>query len=1216
MKICIATERMRLGFGVDLVVHEQARRLVDLGFDVTVVVLHADLEAQWRPYRLIVLNRFMRLEDAGSAATLDSVRHRFGLNDIDLWILHTPPFYDWAGMLDTPVILIEYGSPGGHFFAPHIGKILDAVVDRRLNDLYSKLLPCDAIVSISKDLHEWLPRSVRPMSTVSYLGCEHYGTANPEAAEQLRASLDINTDDCMILWVGRIQLAGDEQPYKGLAELLALIDLTSPHLTAAKFVFAGRVSDADRYNLQRRGIRVLANLTSDQMAIAFAAADMLINLSKWEGFNLALLEAQYQGTPVLAYDIGPHREVVSKDVTGLLVDSPKELFTALLELATDRPRREAMGREARIFAQDFNWDANVRHLVSVIETCMSKGFDRPTITAQRAEAAKRSTRSITTMREHRTSNARSLPEAKKVSARKVLVGRWSHIFPALGAGRFRTMARQAARGNDWEAASAWYLQLVTSGRATPRDRVQLGHALKEAGRSDSALEAYRQAAETSPLHLDAQRHYGYFLRSTGQDGQARDVLARALALDPFAEDISTELARMGVKDNVLLDEHILRGTLAGATSRGMAPPRLMPRILASRCLRDARRSARRRDWPSAEHHYRNVLQRDPANIGALVQLGHMVLEQGQAERALQQYRRALVFDPRNPSVYIHVGHALKAAGRRDSALAAYLTAWRLNPGIPGVLQEIRGLRPDLDAEWLSKYAAGVGDLPGGLPTAQQQPDMLLRAACRMLTGRSPTDAEVEQYVVALLRGDASSVRYDDVQVSQRTALQGRELPLSPEGAVAAGPDSEYFLAKAAGTIISPVEEQAILQLAAKAQSDLLIGDTLVIGDTGPDVLVAGRDFDHYTFRNHPSLGAAIGVRRDLADSLGSARQDLLTGALLIRLLSGAHTISYAPFRFGAIRKQDLDAAMPDQRELDSYAASNMAIAEKALGTFGTRSAPSRKIGRIAIIVVDEGQVDTRLRNEMLELIRERSSSTPIKLVLATNREPPAALSEITDVDLHLFTKDASFGEIANGAAKACNECDILIFMDAGIAPTQSQWLDRLVTLVERPDVGAVAPTAVYEDGRVRHAGMSWHADGPKYIDRFTPTDTCSAGTPDHVAPASIQTVPIVSRHCIAVRRKLFTDLGGFADLSSQSVDIEFSRRLELFDLARLIDRHTTVCAPDATPRWKRDIPAAESKALTDLYSDMPNGDVGNFFELGVACNDHWSTSTLLPLPYR
>jgi len=276
-------------------------------------------------------------------------------------------------------------------------------------------------------------------------------------------------------------------------------------------------------------------------------------------------------------------------------------------------------------------------------------------------------------------------------------------------GGLRSAARAAARREDWLSAARHYEALLLTGRAQAGDRIQLGHARKELGEQEGALRAYAEAAQRHPLHVDAQRQYGLYLRRLGRDAEALNVLSRALALEPEAADIAAEIADMGATDAAALDRHFLHGILGGSDAGPEYRPGLIGRLLATFALGKARRHARVRDWPAAEFHYRTVLRHAPGWTNARVQLGHALLEQDRAADALACYRRALISSPREPDLYLHVGHALKALERSESALDAYLTAWRLKPGFAAAFDEIRGIWPDIDkADLLSGAMSASG----------------------------------------------------------------------------------------------------------------------------------------------------------------------------------------------------------------------------------------------------------------------------------------------------------------------------------------------------------------------------------------------------------------------------------------------------------------------------------------------------------------------------
>ena len=64
----------------------------------------------------------------------------------------------------------------------------------------------------------------------------------------------------------------------------------------------------------------------------YAACNVYVTASLWEGFNLPAAEAQACGKPVVAFDIGPHKEIIKK---GILVKNKdiKEFSEAVIKLA-------------------------------------------------------------------------------------------------------------------------------------------------------------------------------------------------------------------------------------------------------------------------------------------------------------------------------------------------------------------------------------------------------------------------------------------------------------------------------------------------------------------------------------------------------------------------------------------------------------------------------------------------------------------------------------------------------------------------------------------------------------------------------------------------------------------------------------------------------------------------------------------------------------------
>jgi glycosyltransferase involved in cell wall biosynthesis len=86
--------------------------------------------------------------------------------------------------------------------------------------------------------------------------------------------------------------------------------------------------------------------------LVVAAADAVINCSRFEGLPLSIIEAASIQRPAVAFDGGPISEVVEERRTGWLVrqHTVEALAAALAEAAADRPRAAAFGVEARRLA--------------------------------------------------------------------------------------------------------------------------------------------------------------------------------------------------------------------------------------------------------------------------------------------------------------------------------------------------------------------------------------------------------------------------------------------------------------------------------------------------------------------------------------------------------------------------------------------------------------------------------------------------------------------------------------------------------------------------------------------------------------------------------------------------------------------------------------------------------------------------------------------------
>ena len=367
-KIGILTERMSLGFGVDLVVHETAKRLdKDFGYDVTVYTGKVEESYQDVTYNIISLDEELNL----GSDTFSQKYHTIAIpylnsKEIDLWLIETPPFYYWKDQLNAPIIFVEHGTPDGDFFPKKMRLIVESASWVKKHLIFEKLRPYDHIVTVSEYLKSTLPDEARKRTTVIHNGSDHYSNPQPEEIDSFKREYGINKGDFILLSVARIDFDPEKSPYKGLEELLEIYEKVKTENKSIKLILAGRSEDKYKDLLKNKDIIPILNVPAEKLPIIFSACDLYITASKWEGFNLPLAEAQYAGKPCIAYNLCAHPELIKNGETGFLVESKEEFADKILELSTNRDLINAMIEKSFKNSELFKWLDSITKLNDLI----------------------------------------------------------------------------------------------------------------------------------------------------------------------------------------------------------------------------------------------------------------------------------------------------------------------------------------------------------------------------------------------------------------------------------------------------------------------------------------------------------------------------------------------------------------------------------------------------------------------------------------------------------------------------------------------------------------------------------------------------------------------------------------------------------------------------------------------------------------------------------
>src|SRR5437762_4955875 len=110
-------------------------------------------------------------------------------------------------------------------------------------------------------------------------------------------------------------------------------------------------------------------LTGEELAAAYASADIFVFTSTKETFGNVIIEAQASGVPVIVSDSGGPKELVEDNRNGLITKSHdvEDLARAIRELVADPDRRKQIGKRGRGRVLDRTWPTAVRKFCAPTE---------------------------------------------------------------------------------------------------------------------------------------------------------------------------------------------------------------------------------------------------------------------------------------------------------------------------------------------------------------------------------------------------------------------------------------------------------------------------------------------------------------------------------------------------------------------------------------------------------------------------------------------------------------------------------------------------------------------------------------------------------------------------------------------------------------------------------------------------------------------------------
>ena len=211
-----------------------------------------------------------------------------------------------------------------------------------------------------------------------------------------------------------------------------------------------------------------------------------------------------------------------------------------------------------------------------------------------------------------------------------------------------------------------------------------------------------------------------------------------------------------------------------------------------------------------------------------------------------------------------------------------------------------------------------------------------------------------------------------------------------------------------------------------------------------------------------------------------------------------------------------------------------------------------------------------LANHAIEIIIVDNGSTDLATL-----EYLQSLRADTRCTLLDWPEPFNFSAINNFAAQQATG-DILCFLNNDIEIIDTQWLDKLLPLAAREDLGALGCTLLYPDQTLQHGGIALHAKAiARHIALKEPADFFAQhGLSQPFA------VDAVTAACMFVRKELFLRLGGFnaTKLAVAFNDVDFCLRLGEKGLPVLLHPGVQLVHHESVSRKSDDLPSNRSRA--------------------------------------
>ena len=316
MKIAILTPTFSYYSGMDRVVENQAIEYAKKGNEVSVIALEAGIMP--KGYRVIELGMpkspfIQRLYRLFFFLDRKNMNYSKRLESYDLIISHFYPMNWLAFRAKKANNRLKY------VYWDH-GINTTGLLDNFLHKFYMKLFllfnnctlkNADEAFSVSRYLSRQLWRESGIKSKVAYNKIDKKRFNKKANGKKIIKKYSLENKKTL-LYVGRIA------PHKGIHLLLKSFKLIKNEIPNCKLLIVGKPTFQNYFQKLKesadKDVIFTGFIDDNDLPSYYAACDLYITCSQWEGFNLPAAEVQACGKKVVAFDIGSHPEVIKNGI--------------------------------------------------------------------------------------------------------------------------------------------------------------------------------------------------------------------------------------------------------------------------------------------------------------------------------------------------------------------------------------------------------------------------------------------------------------------------------------------------------------------------------------------------------------------------------------------------------------------------------------------------------------------------------------------------------------------------------------------------------------------------------------------------------------------------------------------------------------------------------------------------------------------------------------